>query len=107
MTFRSLLRPLVVALLAACPGGAWSADVASAASDGPFDTAPAVDLIPAEVPPPVVALTDSPDVDALRIACGRRRDYPQRREALRPAKAWNEARQAGNFASTPDCISRA
>lgn len=91
------LRPLVGALLALSANVALAADQPPAASAAPASLPAMPELIPADVPPPAVALTDAVDFDALRIAYGRRLDYHQRCEASLPTVAWAQATQARDF----------
>ena len=94
------LRPLVGALLALSATFALAADPPAAAAS---TVAPAAtDLIAADVPPPAVTLADNPDFGALREAYGRRVDFDVRCSTARPAKAWNDAQQAKNFALAYD-----
>lgn len=103
MTCHPLSRILAGAALAASTLHAAATDAASAPAGL---AALAVDLIPADTPPPAVALTDTAvDFDALRIAYGRRIDYHQRCEQSIPAKAWNEAWQAKDAAKAYDIAS--
>ena len=88
-------RPFVGALLALSATCALAADPPAPAASG-------ADLIAADVPPPAVTLADNPDFGALREAYGRRVDFDQRCSTARPAKAWNEAQQAKNFALAYD-----
>ena len=76
---------------------------AVAPAPGTSAVAPAAaGLIPGDVPPPAVTLADNPDFGALREAHGRRVDFDQRCSTAKPAKAWNEAQQAKNFALACD-----
>ena len=103
MTQSIALRPLVGALLALSSTFALAADPPAPAASAALVVAPAAaDLIPADVPPPAVTLADHPDFGALREAYGRRVDFDQRCSTAGPAKAWNEAQQAKNFALAYD-----
>jgi hypothetical protein len=91
MTRLRLPGLLAAATLAACASLAVPAEAAPAP--------PGLALLPADTPPPAVALTDTDvDFDALRIAYGRRLDYHQRCEQSLPAKAWNDAQAAKDAA---------
>ena len=99
MNQSSLSRPLAGVLLALSAAAALSAEPAPAASATSASLPATPELIPADVQPPAVALTDAVDFDALRIAYGRRMDYHQRCEASLPTVPWAQATQAKDFAA--------
>ena len=102
MTRTIALRPFVGAFLALSTNLALADDAAAPSAPASAIAPSAAGLIPADVPPPVVALADNPDFGALREAYGRRVDFDARCSTGRPAKAWSEAQQAKNFALAYD-----
>lgn len=64
----------------------------------------ASELIPHDVPPPIVELTEDVDFTSLRYTFGRRKDFNKRCELDRPLNKWADAEQAKNFLLAYDVI---